>query len=103
MFAVVVTLLYIATQVRQSKEALDANTRSLEESRKLGMAQTYQHRGLLITEQLISLRDSPYISVLSGDIPPEEESEDWLRYRAHMRLHMNYCDNLHYQRSPKRA
>ena len=36
------------------------------------MAQTYQHRGVLIHEQLISLREIK-------------------------RLQMNYCDNLHYQ------
>jgi hypothetical protein len=33
--AVVATLVYLAVQVRQSKESMDANTRALEEDRKL--------------------------------------------------------------------
>jgi hypothetical protein len=33
--AVVVTLFYLATQVRHSKDATEANTRSLEQSREL--------------------------------------------------------------------
>jgi hypothetical protein len=38
--AVVGTLVYLAVQVRQSKEALNANTRSLDEDRKMTQADT---------------------------------------------------------------
>ena len=37
---VVGTLVYLAVQIRQSKEALDANTRSLDENRNLTKADT---------------------------------------------------------------
>ena len=42
--AVVVTLFYLAVQVRHSKEATQANTNSVDESRRLAMAQIYQSR-----------------------------------------------------------
>ncbi len=42
--AVVATLVYLAIQVRHSKEAMEANTRSMDESRSLALAQTYQAR-----------------------------------------------------------
>ncbi len=37
--AVVVTLVYLALQVRHSREALNANTSELEQSRRLQMAE----------------------------------------------------------------
>jgi hypothetical protein len=51
--AVVVTLFYLAVQVRHGKEATEANTRSLEESRKIALVQTYQARA---AESAASLR-----------------------------------------------
>jgi hypothetical protein len=42
--AVVATLFYLALQVRHSKEATEANTRSVDESRKVAMAQSYHSR-----------------------------------------------------------
>ncbi len=51
--AVVVTLFYLAIQVRHGKEATVANTRSLEESRKIALVQTYQARA---AESAASLR-----------------------------------------------
>lgn len=37
--AVVATLFYLAVQVRHSRESVDANTRALDESRKVQMAE----------------------------------------------------------------
>ncbi len=42
--AVVATLVYLAIQVRHSKEAIEANTRSMDESRQAMIAQTFQAR-----------------------------------------------------------
>ena len=42
--AVVVTLAYLAMQVKHSKEAVTANTKSLDENRKLAIANAYQAR-----------------------------------------------------------
>ena len=42
--AVVVTLIYIATQVRLGKEATEANTKQMEETRKLNMVDNYMRR-----------------------------------------------------------
>ena len=42
--AVVVTLIFLAIQVRHSKNATEANTRSVDESRKVAMVQTYHAR-----------------------------------------------------------
>ena len=39
--AVVARLYYLALQVRHSSDATEANTRAMEESRRLAMAQTY--------------------------------------------------------------
>jgi hypothetical protein len=51
--AVVATLFYLAVQVRHGKEATEANTRSLEESRKIALVRTYQARA---AESAASLR-----------------------------------------------
>ena len=42
--AVVATLFYIALQVRHAKDATEANTRSIEESRRVAMVDSYVRR-----------------------------------------------------------
>jgi len=42
--AVFITLIYLAIQVRHGREAIAANTKSLEENRRLALAQVYQGR-----------------------------------------------------------
>ena len=42
--AVFITLIYLAVQVRHGREAVAANTKSLEENRRLALAQVYQGR-----------------------------------------------------------
>jgi hypothetical protein len=44
--AVVVTLFYLALQVKHSKEATEANTRSLEEGRKIALVDAYHARAV---------------------------------------------------------
>ena len=45
--AVVATLVYLALQVRHSKEAMEANTRLLDEGRRLALAQAYENRTIV--------------------------------------------------------
>jgi hypothetical protein len=56
--AVVLTLFYLAVQVRHSRESVDANTRVLEERRKLAMVQTFQARAEIRINQLLTDADS---------------------------------------------
>jgi hypothetical protein len=88
---------YLAVQVRHSRQSLDANTAALEEDRKLSIANAYQARTALSGEHLLRLRDSPYIEGLSGTTSGISRSETEWRYRAHMRFMMNYYDNVHFQ------
>ena len=48
--AVVATLVYLAIRVRHSKEAMEGNTKSLEESRQLAIAESYQARTQMVHE-----------------------------------------------------
>ena len=48
--AVVGTLVYLALQVRQSKEALDQNTRALDENRKLTAADSVRQQTRMFDE-----------------------------------------------------
>ena len=59
--AVVVTLFYLAIQVKQSKEATEANTRSLEEGRNLALVQTYQANLFRKSDYLMRLSESPML------------------------------------------
>jgi hypothetical protein len=50
--AVVATLVYLAIQVRHTREATEANTQSLEANRQLALAQAYQARANATRELL---------------------------------------------------
>lgn len=97
--AVVATLFYLAVQVRLGRQATEANSQSLEETRKLALAQAYQVRAEMLTNQLIHLRDSPYVEQLdpSLDVTTVEQPEARRRLAIHFRLFMNIADNIHYQ------
>jgi len=60
--AVVVTLGYLAVQVRHSKEATEANTRLAEESHRLALAQNQIARVNLIERQMRDLSSSPNLA-----------------------------------------
>lgn len=57
--AVVVTLFYLAIQVKQSKEATEANTNALDEDRNLALVQTYQANLFRKSDFLMRLSESP--------------------------------------------
>src|SRR5215467_12768512 len=52
---VVVSLVYLTMQVRQSRQATDANTRALDDSRRLALAQTYQARSAALQEIFLAV------------------------------------------------
>lgn len=56
---VVGSLIYLIAQVRQNREATDANTRALEENRRLALAQTYQQRSAALQESALFMAGSP--------------------------------------------
>ncbi len=99
--AVVVTLVYLSIQIRQ-------NTRSMQESRRLALAQTYQMRADALQEMLVQAADSehigPIISKLTGLGYPEDVAAlDQLtpiergRFRLWQIAQQTHWDNMYYQ------
>jgi hypothetical protein len=99
--AVVVTLIYLAKQIKQ-------NTHAMEEARRLALAQTYQMRSDALQAMLVQAADSehigPVIIKLTGKGYPEdvgalgELSEDELRrFRMWQIAQQTHWDNMHYQ------
>jgi hypothetical protein len=99
--AVVVTLVYLAIQIRQ-------NTQSMEESRRLALAQTYQMRADALQEMLVHAAESehigPIITKLTGAGYPEDvRSLDQLtpiergRFRQWQIAQQTHWDNMYYQ------
>lgn len=62
--AVVVTLIFLAIQVRHSKKATEANTRSVDESRKVAMVQAYHDRAAEAAAHYRMLAESDHIPLL---------------------------------------
>ena len=87
--AVVVTLFYVGIQVKNSKEATEANTRSLEEGRKIALVNAYQTSSSeacasvrMLAESSISTIMMKYLDSGVAALNPEEK----LRLS---RFHMN--------------
>jgi hypothetical protein len=107
-FAVVATLLFLAVQVKHSKESVDANTKALEESRRLAQAQTYQARVTTRIGQLQLEAESDYIAPLLDKLeglgwPENRDAFDALtsleqrRLKAWLIAGQRQMDNYHYQ------
>ena len=88
---VIITLVYLAIQVRHSKRATDANTKALAEARSLSISQAYENRTNGLLEYFRDTRDSAFISEF---IPGDEANA---RRVLNMRWWQAYTDNLHYQ------
>jgi hypothetical protein len=106
--AVVLTLFYLAVQVRHSRESVDANTRVLEEGRKLAMVQTFQARAEIRINQLLTDADSEYLLPIMDKLheagwPENKEAFESLstleqrRARAGITAGQRQFDNFHYQ------
>ena len=99
--AVVVTLVYLAVQVRQ-------NTHSLEESKRLALAQTYQMRADALQNMLVHAAESQHIGPLITKLTqlgyPEDVSaldrlspDERGRFRQWQIAQQTHWDNMHYQ------
>ena len=99
--AVLATLVYLSVQVRQ-------NTRSMDESKRLALAQTYQMRSDALQMMLVHAADSEYIGPIitkltSAGYPEDLSSLDQLstvergRFRQWQIAQQTHWDNMFYQ------
>jgi hypothetical protein len=99
--AVVVTLIYLAKQIKQ-------NTHAMEEARRLALAQTYQMRSDALQGMLVHAADSEYIGPiiikLTGLGYPEDvkaldalDEAELRRFRMWHIAQQTHWDNMHYQ------
>lgn len=99
--AVLATLLYLTVQIRQ-------NNRSMEESKKLALAQTYQMRSDALQMMVVQAADSkhigPIITKLTGLGYPEDiaaldhlSEEERARFRLWQIAQQTHWDNMFFQ------
>jgi len=99
--AVLATLIYLAVQIRQ-------NTISMNESKKLALAQTYQMRSDALQMMLVHAADSehigPIITKLTGFGYPEDvgaleqlTQEERGRFRQWQIAQQTHWDNMYFQ------
>ncbi len=99
--AVLATLVYLSVQIRQ-------NTRSMDEGKKLALAQTYQMRSDALQMMLVHAADSehigPIITKLTGAGYPEDigaledlSQEDRGRFRQWQIAQQTHWDNMFFQ------
>lgn len=99
--AVVVTLIYLALQVRQ-------NTQAMDENRRLALAQTYQMRADALQDMLVRAADSRHIGPIiikltQAGYPEDVASLDMLtpeergRFRLWQIAQETHWDNMLYQ------
>ena len=99
--AVLVTLVYLSVQVRQ-------NTRTIDEGKKLALAQTYQMRSDALQMMLVHAADSehigPIITELTGAGYPEDlgalerlSKEERGRFRQWQIAQQTHWDNMFFQ------
>lgn len=98
---VVVTLAYLAVQIRQ-------NTQAMEEAKRLALAQTYQSRANELQEMLVRAAESetigPIITKLTVAGYPEDvssldqlSSQERGRFRQWQIAQQTHWDNMYYQ------
>lgn len=105
--AVVATLFYLAAQVRHSKDAVNANTESLNENRKLQLAGNYQARtDNICRNSALMAGDESLAGILNkasaAGWPSVESLQaldpiELIRWRAYSSLAYLNIENLHYQ------
>ena len=99
---VVATLIFLALQVRQSKEATEANTKALDETRRLASAQAYQNRSAEFERNAAeAVANSPYLPAIElkyheGGLNSLTD-EEALRLRQATAGSIARLDNIHYQ------
>jgi hypothetical protein len=99
--AVVVTLIYLAKQIKQ-------NTHAMEEGRRLALAQTYQMRSDALQAMLVHAADSEHIGPIIIKLTEKGYPEDVTalqslneaelrRFRMWQIAQQTHWDNMHYQ------
>ncbi len=99
--AVVATLVYLAIQIRQ-------NTHTMEESKRLALAQTYQMRADALQEMLVRASESEHIGPIITKLTlagyPEDlaslevlTAEERGRFRQWQIAQQTHWDNMYYQ------
>ena len=86
--AVLFTLVYVAIQVRHSRDLL-------EENRKIALSQVYSQRAEFRLQQVIHNIDSSTVSRLGAEMRGVTE-EEWLKQEMHQRAIIHF-DNVLYQ------
>jgi len=99
--AVVITLAYLAVQVRHSKEATEASTRGAEAAQKLSLANNHLARVDLITRSLRDIAASGDLAnlrkkVVNGEYETLTETEQ-SRIRSWYLGQIYILDSQHYQ------
>ena len=100
-FAVLATLVYLSMQIRQ-------NTRTMDESKKLALAQTYQMRSDALQMMLVQAADSEYIGPIITKLTsagyPEDigalaslSSQERGRFRQWQIAQQTHWDNMFFQ------
>lgn len=97
---VIASLIYLAIQVRQ-------NTRAMEESRRLALAQTYQMRADALQEMLVNAAQSEIGAIIckltKAGYPHDIDALDQLtdeergRFRQWQIAQQTHWDNMHFQ------
>ena len=105
--AVVATLFYLAAQVKQNRQSVDANTLALEDERKVRLAEAYQSRLHNMSANTRLLADSESLAdiavrVNEAGYPSVDSLEalspvDRFRWRQWTALQFLNIENLHYQ------
>lgn len=98
--AVVVTLIYLAAQVKLSKEATEANTRQMEEIRKIHLVDNYMRRSERVEAGYRDGALSDEMSKLIFQAYKDPEAlNDYERFRMRewSHAHMHRLDAQHYQ------
>jgi hypothetical protein len=99
--AVVVTLAYLAVQIRQ-------NTHAMDEAKRIALAQTYQMRANELQDMLVRAAESEFISPIitkltEAGYPEDVTSLDQLtpvergRFRQWQIAQQTHWDNMYYQ------
>jgi len=98
--AVIATLIYLSMQIRQ-------NTKAMEESRRLALAQTYQMRADALQDMLVTAAHSDLGSIIvrltAAGYPKRIEALDILsdeergRFRQWQIAQQTHWDNMHFQ------
>ena len=98
--AVVITLIYLAAQIRLARESTEANTRQMEEMRKLHLVENYLRRSERVEagykDGALSNEMSRLIFLVYKD-PDALTDEERFRMREWMHAQMHRLDAQHYQ------